>query len=79
MPDLSMTYRYVTELAEEGFDVSASEDTSFDNVIIRVKKDGVTFCESVKRYIYLDDVCLKQVVRKLVNKVENTLKEKTNA
>lgn len=74
-----MTYRYVTELADEGFYVSVSEDTIFDNVIVKVKKDGVIFCESVERYIYLDDVCLKQVVRRLVNKVENALKENHNA
>lgn len=76
MESLTMTYRYVTELADEGFYVSVSEDGILDNVIVKVKKDGVTFCESVKRYIYLDDICLKQVVRRLVNKVENALKEK---
>lgn len=67
--------RYITELRAEGFEVCIEDDAMNDQILVRVRKGSVMYCESVSCLDFEQSVCMDYILRKLVGNVENAFNE----
>ena len=74
--NLSILSEYVDELNKHGIEVWACFDPDPNIIRIKVKKGAVCFEDSLEYTGFCRELSLIQMIRDLVNKVENATSEK---
>ncbi len=73
--DLNALYTYVVELNKHGIEVWSCFDPDPNVIRIKVKKGNVCFEDSFEYTGFCRELLLMQMIRDLVNKVENATSE----
>lgn len=73
--DLNALYTYVVELNKHGIEVWSCFDPDPNVIRIKVKKGNVRFEDSFEYTGFCRELLLMQMIRDLVNKVENATSE----